>query len=73
MVESSDAKRLWDEISNKRKEMSDVFEQEANTQKVLALSQELDQLLNQYVRIMNKEKWGFDRIQLVTSIKFKKI
>ncbi len=50
------AKGLWEQIKAKRKELGEAYEREGSTEKVLALSQELDQLLNEYDKLMEESK-----------------
>jgi heterodisulfide reductase subunit B len=50
-----DKTKLWNMINEKRKEIGEAYDAEGNTEKVLALSWELDELLNQYDRIIRDD------------------
>lgn len=56
MDKSIRAKELWDEISSRRTELGKAYEKEGSTPLILALSQELDKLLNQFDELMRSEE-----------------
>lgn len=55
MFEPNKVEKLWLEISQMRKEVSEAYETDDSTDEVVALSQELDQLLNEFDRLMRNE------------------
>jgi hypothetical protein len=56
MNESEKLKQLLDEINSKREALSNAYVSEGRSERMLALNQEMDQLINKYYALIEEEK-----------------